>query len=215
MSRKNNSGIIAIIITIIVTGGLVYLGVSNTRATASATPSTNSPASHHGGATGPLSNLQSMVGQPAPDFKLLDHSGQEYSLAGLRGKNIILFFNEGLMCYPACWNQIASLSQDARFKDPANNVAAFSIVTDATPDWQKAIAKMPELGQATVLHDVGAKISSAYGMLTTRSSMHYGQLPGHSYVLIDKDGIIRHVYDDATMAIHNDQLAEELKKLSA
>lgn len=215
MSRKNNGGTIAIIITIVVTGGLVYLGLSNSRATASATPSTNSMASHHGGTSGPLSDLQSLVGKPAPDFTLLDHSGQAYSLAALRGKNIILFFNEGLMCYPACWNQIASLSQDDRFKDPTNNVAAFSIVTDATQDWQKAIAKMPELGQATVLHDVGGRVSSAFGMLTTRSSMHYGQLPGHSYVVIDKEGVIRHVYDDPNMAIHNDQLAEELKKLSA
>ena len=44
--------------------------------------------------------------------------------------------------------------------------------------------------------------------------MHYGQLPGHTYVVIDGNGVIRHVYDDPNMAIHNDQLVDELKKLS-
>ena len=65
-----------------------------------------------------------------------------------------------------------------------------------------------------VVHDNGARISGAYGMLKTASSMHYGQLPGHTYVVIDASGVIRHVYDDPNMAIHNDQLIDELRKIS-
>lgn len=51
-------------------------------------------------------------------------------------------------------------------------------------------------------------------MLKTSSSMHYGSLPGHTYVIIDKEGMVRHVFDDPNMSIHNDQLVAEISKFS-
>ena len=214
MSRNNNGGIIAIIVTIVLTGGLIYLGISNqkTNATASSSAITDDMAGMHGGASGPTSNLDDLIGKPAPDFALADHNGKTYSLTDLKGKEVVLFFNEGMMCYPACWNQIASLGADDRFK--GQDIVALSVVVDSKKEWDEAVSQMPELAAATVVHDNGGKASSAYGVLTTKSSMHYGQLPGHTYVVIDGNGVIRHVYDDPNMAIHNDQLVDELKKLS-
>lgn len=215
MSRNNNGGITAIIITIIVTGGLVYLGVSN-RASAplsAGSAAGTSVAGHHGGASGPISDLETLVGNPAPAFALADREGKTYSLTDLQGKNVVLFFNEGVMCYPACWNQIASFGDDPRFT--SDEVVALSIVTDSPQEWENAVNQMPELGSATVLHDTNGSVSALYGMLNTKSSMHYGQLPGHSYVVIDKDGVVRHVYDDPNMAIHNEQLVNELNTVSA
>lgn len=214
MKRSTNGGTVAIIITIILTGGLVYVGVSNQRTNATATPSASSAstAGHHGGASGPINNLNGLVGKPAPDFSLTDHNGRTYSLADLKGKNTVLFFNEGMMCYPACWNQIASLGFDERFKN--DRTVVLSVVVDSAEEWQQAIQKMPELGSATTVHDTNGSVSSAYGMLTTNSSMHYGQLPGHSYVVIDQEGIVRHAFDDPNMALHNDQLVDEIEKLS-
>src|SRR3990167_4044043 len=55
------------------------------------------------------------VGKKAPDFELEDFEGNKVSLATLKGKNVILFFTEGLMCYPACWDQMAKLGTDERF----------------------------------------------------------------------------------------------------
>lgn len=214
MSRNNNGGIIAIIVTIVLTGGLIYLGISNQKTSASGntTSSGDDMAGMHGGASGPTSNLDSLVGKQAPDFSLTDHQGKTYSLASLQGKNVVLFFNEGMMCYPACWNQIASLGADGRLA--GQDVVALSVVVDGKQEWDKAVSQMPELAQANVVHDNNSRTSSQYGMLTTKSSMHYGQLPGHTYVVIDGNGIIRHVYDDPNMAIHNDQLVDELKKLA-
>ncbi len=199
--RSNTGGIIAIMLTIVVTGGLIYIGLSNQRSSTS-TQNQDSAA-----------NPSDMVGKPAPDFSLSDSNGTTYSLAGLKGKKVVLFFNEGIMCYPACWNQVASLGQDKRFQQP--DTVALSVVTDSAIAWQKAVEKMPELAQATVVHDTDAQTSSAYGALTTKSSMHYGQLPGHTYVIIDQQGIVRHVFDDPNMAIHNDTLMKELEKLTS
>lgn len=214
-NRQNNTGgIIAIMLTIVVTGGLVYLGLSNKPAAApGASSSTNdSMADHHGGTTaGPVTNVNDLVGVQSPDFTLKDRDGKEYSLASLRGKKVVLFFNEGLMCYPACWNQIASLGADSRFQGP--DTVAFSVVVDSPGEWGEAVKKMPELAKAQVLFDTGGTVSNAFGMLKTGSSMHYGQNPGHTYVVFDAEGVIRHVYDDPSMGIHNDALVEAVAKI--
>lgn len=84
-----------------------------------------------------------LINKPAIDFELPDIKGKTYSLKDFRGKNIILFFNEGAMCYPSCWQQIIALTKDKRFT--AENTIAFSIIVDPPEEWQKAIQKMPEL----------------------------------------------------------------------
>lgn len=210
MHHRNTSGIIAVSIAVIVVSGTIALGILS-RSTATPSDTSDTDMAGHHTQNGPTSDPTSFVGKPSPDFRLTDHSGKEYALADLKGKRVVLFFNEGLMCYPACWNQIAALGDDERFT--AEDIIALSVVTDSRNEWEKAIAKMPELASATVVHDIGGVVSGQFGMLTTKSSMHYGQLPGHSYVVIDAGGVIRHAYDDPMMAIHNDQLVEELKKI--
>jgi hypothetical protein len=44
--------------------------------------------------------------------------------------------------------------------------------------------------------------------------MHAGQLPGHSYVLIDKTGMVREVFDDPGMGINNDKIVEKFSKFN-
>lgn len=156
-------------------------------------------------------SLNKMVNKSAPNFALADKDGKIYSLNELRGKNIILFFNEGLMCYPACWNQIVALAKDERFKN--TNTVVLSVVLDSPEEWQKAIAQTPELAPATVVFDKEATVSKKLGMLKTTSSMHYGLFPGHTFVIIDKEGVIRYVLDDPNMGIRNDQLIAEIAKI--
>lgn len=152
-----------------------------------------------------------LVGNPAPVFSLQDRNGVTYSQDSLKGKNTIIFFNEGLMCYPSCWNQMVSLANDSRFQTADTQVLA--VVVDSARDWGQAIAKMPELGKSTVLFDVDRVASKAFGMLNMKSSMHPDSYPGHTYLLIDKEGIMRFVYDDPRMALNNDLIATELQKL--
>lgn len=149
-------------------------------------------------------SLDALVGKPAPSFSLTDINGKEYSSENLKGKNVVLFFNEGLMCYPACWNQIAKFGSDARFT--TDELIALSVVVDPKDEWRRAIAKMPELAAATTLFDDGGDVSRTFNVLKTPSSMHYGILPGHTYVVIDKEGVVRDIYDDPRMAIRNDEM---------
>ncbi len=171
----------------------------------------DSMSDHHGGGTvADATVFNSLVGKAAPDFTLEDYNGKKITLSEYRGKNVLLFFNEGLMCYPACWNQIAAFGNDTEM---AKKTVVLNITADLKNNWKQAVDKMPELAQATVLFDSNRQVSQSYGVLTLPSSMHKGQFPGHSYVLIDKDGVVKFVRDDVQMAVRNKELAAELDKI--
>jgi len=124
----------------------------------------------------------------------------------------VLFFTEGAMCYPSCWNQIAAFGKDSAFN--SEDTVTLNIMVDTQNEWKKAVSKMPELAPATVLLDTSKNISRDYGVLSLPSSMHKGQYPGHTYLILDRDGIVRFVLDDPQMATRNDQLKAELEKIS-
>lgn len=174
----------------------------------------HSDSHHSGGSNVSVSSvgLNALIGNPLPEIQLADKDGKIYTAESIKGKTTVLFFNEGLMCYPACWNQIAGFGSDSRFD--TDQIQALSIVVDPSKDWQKAISQMPELAKAKTLFDVDANVSKKLGILTLPSSMHIGSLPGHTYIVIDKNGIVRHVFDDPNMAIHNNQLIAEISKFN-
>jgi len=216
MEQKNNLGVIMGVIGVISLLFAIIISQNNqSAAPAGSQPATQAVDNMHSTSSQSrnITDLNSLIGKPIPSFSLSDKDGKIYSSDNLKGKNVVLFFNEGLMCYPACWNQIAFLSQDDRLKN--NDVIALSVVVDRKEQWQSAINKMPSLASATVLFDTNTSFSKSLGMLNTGSSMHFGSLPGHSYIVIDKEGIIRHVFDDPNMAIHNDPLVTEITKLKS
>lgn len=176
------------------------------------TASVNGDTMHSAQASGSVNGnaLNAFIGKPLPSIKLADKDGKIYTAESFKGKNTVLFFNEGLMCYPACWNQIAAFGADARFNTVA--VQAISVVVDTSSEWQRAITQMPELAKAKTFFDVDADAARALGMLTLPSSMHRGSLPGHTYIVLDKNGIVREVKDDPNMAIANDMLIAMITK---
>ena len=199
----SSSTILTIIVTAIVTLGIGYVLFKTAPQSANQT-ATGDPV--HGGSAVAVNSAQldSLVGKPMPAIELTDKDGKAFSPANAKGKYTVLFFNEGLMCYPACWNQISAFGSDPRFN--GDQIQAISVVTDPASEWQKAITKMPELAKADIMFDTRANASRQLGMLTTLSSMHKGSLPGHTYIVIDKEGIVRYVFDDPNMAIANDML---------
>jgi len=144
------------------------------------------------------------VGKSAPDFTLTAQDGSKFTLSDYKDKTVVLFFNEGAMCYPSCWNQITSLGEDERFNN--EEVTAASIVIDGKEKWDEIISSNPKLEVATILFDTNTAVSQAYGMLNVPSSMHKGSNPGHTFIIIEK-GIISYALDDPSMALNNDKLA--------
>lgn len=177
----------------------------------SQTQTEDSMADHHKPKPVDSKIFDNLVGKPAPDFTLESYDSKKINLSSLKGKNVILFFNEGLMCYPACWNQIAAFAKDTDLT--SKNTIVLNINVDAKSDWKTAVDKMPELAAAEVLLDTDRAVSNLYGVLSLSSSMHRGQFPGHTYVIIDKEGVVRLARDDDQMAVRNKELTEEIVKL--
>ena len=170
-------------------------------------------ASHH---TPPLpvdNNLfNSLMGQAAPEFSLESYNGEKVTLSELKGKKVVLFFSEGAMCYPGCWDQVSAFAKSV--KDFAvKNAVVYTVIVDPKSDWEEAVDEQPSMRLANVLLDTGAQVSSKYGSLTVESSMHRGQFPGHTYVVIDEEGVVRYLFDDEQMLVRNEELLVELAKI--
>ena len=209
--KKNNgiSPVATIVIMVAIVGGVGYFLFKTSPQSVSTVSSAG--AASVGSMHGDTTQLDSLIGKPLPEMHLVDKDGNVYTAESFKGKTNVLFFNEGLMCYPACWNQIASFGSDARFNN--DQVQAFSVLVDPSKDWQTAVTQMPELAKSKTLFDVGAAVSGNLGLLTLPSSMHRGSLPGHTYIVVDKEGIVRYVFDDPTMGIANDMLAAKIAQL--
>ena len=120
---------------------------------------------------------------PAPTFTLTDTTGATVDLAALRGRNVILYFSEGAGCQ-SCLLQMAQIeAQQAKFDEA--NITVLPIVMNTrdqiTADMSANNVKTP------FLLDDGT-VSTEYG--TIGRGMHAG-LPGHSFVVVDSEGMQR------------------------
>lgn len=115
----------------------------------------------------------------APAFSLPTTAETTVSLADYRGRPVILYFNEGAGC-GSCTQQMALIEQEPGFAEAG--IAVLPIVMNTAAQIQP---DMDRFGvQTPYLLDDGT-VSAAYDTLD--KGMHPG-LPGHGFVLIDKDG---------------------------
>lgn len=121
-------------------------------------------------------------------------NGQAVTSAGLRGKNVLLFFSEGVMCQ-ACFEQIQSLEARAgEFK--ARHLTLVNITTDPPDVLRQAVT---QYGIKTpMISDQAGDMSTAYGAIGR--GMH-PNTDGHTFVLLDRQGRIRWRQDYTTMFV--------------
>lgn len=150
------------------------------------------------------------VGSIAPDFTLTDTHGGTFTLSQFKGRSdVLLFFNEGLSCSP-CLQQMTDMDQ-LNTQLTSMNITVASITVDDMVRLQSwAQASGPR--DSRVLDDQSLRVSQAYDMLS--NTMHSGSSPGHTFVLIDKGGMViwRHDYYPPSMYVNNDQLLSDIKK---
>jgi peroxiredoxin len=134
----------------------------------------------------------------APDFTLTSTTGQQVHLADYRGKNVILYFSEGAGCQ-SCLVQMGQIEkQQAEFQ-----AAGFTVLPIVMNTAEQITADMAANGVRTPFLLDDGTVSAAYG--TLGKGMH-GNLPGHSFVLIDADGQQRWYGEYPSMWLAPDQL---------
>lgn len=152
-------------------------------------------------------------GEKAPEFSLESTTGGTVSLAGYKGKSVLIFYQEGLMCQ-ACWRQQAELERDVdKFK---NELGVDQIITITLDPIGSLVQKAQADGyKLPILSDRDAKIALAYDVL--KYGMMNGANPGHSFILIGPDGVIKWRADYGgppkyTMYLPDQQIIDDAKK---
>ena len=126
------------------------------------------------------------VGDAAPDFTLPSQTGASVSLNDfLNKKSIVLYFYPKDNT-PGCTTEACSFRDSYEvFKDAGAEVIG---VSSDTPESHQQFAKQHRL-PFTLLSDGHGDIRKRYGVPTT-----FGLLPGRVTYIIDKQGIVRHIF---------------------
>lgn len=121
----------------------------------------------------------------AADFTLPSTTGGTITLSDFRGKSkVLLYFMEGVGCDP-CFQQSRDI-QNEYDKFKAMDMELLTITVDPLDALRKIAG---EFGiTLPILADEDLKVSSIYDAL--KDSMHPGSRPGHTFVLVDKNGNI-------------------------
>lgn len=158
------------------------------------------------------------VGRPgvydmAPDFELASATGAPFKLSEQRGRQVLLYFHEGLMCAP-CWKQVDDIQADlAKFNALGIDEVAAISTDPVSAQQQRAQVRGVSI---PVLADVDKAVSAEYDALSY--GMMGGSLPGHTFILVGPDGTIVWRADyggapDFTMYVPNPTLLAELERV--
>lgn len=129
------------------------------------------------------------VGDTAPDFTLSSMAGKPISLTSFIGqKNIVLYFYPKDNT-PGCTAEACAFRDSYEvFKDAGAEVIGVSSDSEQSHQRFASGYRLPFL----LLSDVGSKVRKLYGVPST-----FGLLPGRVTYIIDKRGIVRHIFSAA------------------
>lgn len=126
-------------------------------------------------------------GDAAPDFTLAATDGSTFTMSDERGEDVLLFFQEGLGCQP-CWDNMKEIEARMDEFEALGVDRMLTITTDPLGYSEEKVAS--ESLRFPVLADEQAEVSRTYDM--PRYGMHpmSNTQPGHSFVLVNGDGVI-------------------------
>jgi peroxiredoxin Q/BCP len=145
------------------------------------------------------------AGDPAPDFELPDREGNPVRLRQFRGKSALVVFFYPKDDTSGCRIEACRFRDDyARFK--AAGAEVLGISGDSGESHRKFAAKynLP----FTLLSDAGGRVRKLYGVKKT-----LGILPGRATYVIDREGIVRHIFSSQSQPAKH--VEEALRALSA
>jgi len=146
------------------------------------------------------------VGDQAPDFVLPDRTGKMVRLSDFRGRKAVVLYFYPKDDTPGCTKESCAFRDSyEEFSDAGAEVVGVS--SDSAESHGKFAAKhrLP----FTLLSDQGGQVRARYGVPAT-----LGLLPGRVTFVIDRDGVVRHVFNSQFQATqHVTEALEALRRL--
>jgi peroxiredoxin Q/BCP len=130
------------------------------------------------------------AGQQAPEFTLPNQSGAPVSLADYRGKQVVVLYFYPKDNTPGCTAEACAF-RDSHEVFAEAGAAVLGVSSDSVDSHQGFAGKhrLP----FELLADTGGKVRGRYGVPKT-----FGLLPGRVTYVIDRDGVVRHVFSSMT-----------------
>ena len=147
------------------------------------------------------------VGDPAPEITLATHTGEEVPLADYRGKQAVVLFFYPKDGTPVCTKEACSF-RDAYEDFVEAGAVVIGVSGDSTSRHEAFAAshRLPFL----LVSDADGGARRAFGV---PKSM--GLFPGRVTYVIDREGIVRHVFNSQFAADrHVSEALEVVRKLS-
>jgi peroxiredoxin Q/BCP len=148
------------------------------------------------------------VGDQAPDFSLPSAGGETVRLSDYRGKSEVVLYFYPKDDTPGCTTEACTFRDSYEsFRDAGAEVIG---VSSDSSDSHRGFAQKHRL-PFILLSDADGSVRKQYGVPKT-----LGLIPGRTTYLIDRDGIVRHVFSSQFQPLrHVAEMLEVLKRLHA
>ena len=146
------------------------------------------------------------VGDVAPDFTLTSQTGESVNLKDFRGQKAVVLYFYPKDDTPGCTAEACAF-RDSYTIFQETGAEVIGVSADSPQDHQNFINKynLP----FTLLSDKGNKVRQLYGVPAT-----LWILPGRVTYIIDKDGVVRHIFDSMLdFKAHVDEALKTLRSL--
>ena len=146
------------------------------------------------------------IGKPAPDFVLPCSTGEPIRLSDFRGKSEVVLFFYPKDNSPACTAQACSFRDHYEaFRDAGAEVIGISSDSEASHERFARFWKLPFF----LVSDDKGEVRARYGVSRT-----LGLFPGRVTYLIDREGVIRHIFSSQFQpGRHVSEMLEALRKM--
>ena len=148
------------------------------------------------------------VGQKAPDFTLLNDSGQKVKLSDLKGKKVVLYFYPKDDT-PGCTKEACAF-RDGIDEIKSRGAVVLGVSTDSVDSHEKFRKKFDL--NFPLLADTDKKVVEDYG--TWKEKSMYGKTYmgiERTTFIIDKQGKISHIFPKVKVDEHYDEVVDALE----
>ncbi len=138
------------------------------------------------------------IGSKAPDFVLKDQDGNQVHFADRIGKKVIVLYFYPKDFTGGCTAEACAFRDSYEtFSDAGAEVVGVSADTAESHHEFAEQHRLP----FTLLSDPGSKVAALYGLSKT-----LGIIPSRTTFVIDRDGVVRHIFKSMTnMGAHIDE----------